>query len=70
MAEASAKLGFAEAQRVYLKAALDAAPEEEINTSASTSDDEGGTPRDRSLRQTASLPRTQDAMNVALALSR
>jgi hypothetical protein len=53
-----------------INAALDAAPEEEINTSASTSDDEGGTPRDRSLRQTASLPRTQDAMNVALALSK
>jgi hypothetical protein len=29
MAEASAKLGFAEAQRVYLKAALDAAPDGE-----------------------------------------
>jgi homoserine O-acetyltransferase len=53
-----------------VNAALDTAPEEEISTSASTSDDEGGTPRDRSLRQTASLPRTQDAMNVALALSK
>lgn len=56
-----------------VNAALDAAPEEEINTSllsSSTSDDEGSTPRDRSLRQTASLPRTQDAMNAALALSK